>query len=73
MALEPKVAWDRRFVFAGVGDRMSTSGQARRLWEHWDRPRIAWYQGGHVGFFWAGAITQFVDDALGASGLVVRR
>ena len=69
LVLEPKVAWDRRFLFAGVGDRMSTSGQARRLWEHWDRPRIAWYQGGHVGFFWAGTITDFVTQALRDSGL----
>ena len=70
LVLEPKPSRDRRFLFAGIGDRMSTSHQARRLWEHWDRPRMAWYAGGHVGFFWAGEVSRFVEEALAASGLV---
>ncbi|HZT67772.1 MAG TPA: alpha/beta hydrolase [Acidimicrobiales bacterium] len=69
LALTPKPPRDRRYVFAGVGDRMSTSGQARRLWEHWERPKMAWYPGGHLGFFWQGAVTSFVTDALVESGL----
>ena len=43
--------------------------QARRLWLHWDRPRIAWYPGGHVGFWWAANVTRFVTDALVESEL----
>ncbi|HEX4864644.1 MAG TPA: alpha/beta hydrolase [Acidimicrobiales bacterium] len=70
LVLAPKVPLDRRFIFAGAGDRMSTAGQARRLWEHWERPRIAWYSGGHIGFFLAGAVQQFVTEALNQSGLV---
>jgi hypothetical protein len=70
LVLEPKPERDRRFLFAGIGDRMSTSRQARRLWEHWDRPNMAWYAGGHVGFFWAGQVSRFVEEALAASGLV---
>jgi dienelactone hydrolase len=70
LVLQPKPARDRRFLFAGIGDRMSTSRQARKLWEHWDRPQMAWYPGGHVGFFFAGDISRFVDGALAASGLV---
>jgi hypothetical protein len=69
LVLSPKLPRERRFVFAGTGDRMSTSGQAQRLWEHWDRPRVAWYPGGHVGFWWAGAINRFVTEALVSSGL----
>jgi dienelactone hydrolase len=69
LVLGPKPPKDRRFLFAGVGDRMSTSGQARRLWEHWDRPSIAWYPGGHVGFFWTSEVSRFVEDALRTSGL----
>lgn len=69
LVLEPKVARDRRYIFAGVGDRMSTAGQARRLWEHWDRPRIEWYPGGHIGFFFAGSVQRFVLEALSESGL----
>ena len=72
LALTPKLPVDRRFIFAGVGDRMSTAGQARRLWDHWDRPRIAWYPGGHIGFFFAGAVQRLVREALEESGLVVR-
>jgi pimeloyl-ACP methyl ester carboxylesterase len=72
LALEPKPAKDRRFLFAGIGDRMSTAAQARRLWEHWDRPQMAWYPGGHVGFFWASSVNQFVDEALLSTGLVSR-
>lgn len=73
LVLAPKVAKDRRFIFAGAGDRMSTAGQARRLWEHWDRPKIAWYPGGHIGFFVAGAVQRFVTDALADSGMVTQK
>ncbi|HET6915216.1 MAG TPA: alpha/beta hydrolase [Acidimicrobiales bacterium] len=73
LVLAPKVAKDRRFIFAGAGDRMSTAGQARRLWEHWDRPKIAWYPGGHIGFFVAGAVQRFVTDALADCGMVTQK
>jgi hypothetical protein len=69
LVLTPKLPRERRYVFAGLGDRMSTADQARRLWQHWDRPRIAWYPGGHVGFWWAANVTRFVTDALTESGL----
>jgi hypothetical protein len=69
LVLTPTPPRDRLFVFAGLGDRMSTSGQALRLWEHWDRPRVAWYPGGHVGFWWAGSVNRFVTDALISCGL----
>ena len=49
MSFEPKVPHDRRFVFAGYGDRVAIPEQARVLWEHWDKPRISWYPGNHVG------------------------
>jgi hypothetical protein len=71
LVLQPKLPRDRRYVFAGLGDRMSTSGQALRLWEHWDRPSVAWYPGGHVGFWWVGSVNRFVTDALISSGLSV--
>lgn len=69
LVLAPQVERDRRFIFAGVGDRMSTAGQARRLWEHWDRPAIEWYPGGHIGFFMAGGVQRYVTAALVAAGL----
>lgn len=71
LVLNPKVKEGRRYVFAGLGDRMAGSDQARRLWEHWGRGPIAWYPGGHIGFFWTGRVSRFLDDALSASGLAV--
>jgi hypothetical protein len=71
LVLTPKLSRERRYVFAGLGDRMSTSGQALRLWEHWDRPRIAWYPGGHVGFWWVASVNRFVTEALISCGLSV--
>ncbi|HXQ61828.1 MAG TPA: alpha/beta hydrolase [Acidimicrobiales bacterium] len=64
LAMDCQVPFDRRFIFAGLGDRMSTFGQARRLWLHWGRPSLATYAGGHVGFFWSRAVRKLVDDAL---------
>jgi dienelactone hydrolase len=64
LAMDCKVPFERRFIFAGLADRMSTFGHARRLWLHWDRPAFETYAGGHVGFFWSPAVKRFVDDAL---------
>jgi hypothetical protein len=69
LVLAPKLPKERRYVFAGLGDRMSTSGQAQRLWEHWDRPRVAWYPGGHMGFWWVSSVNRFVTEALISCGL----
>ena len=60
---------DRRYIFAGLGDRMATFGHARRLWLHWDRPPLATYHGGHIGFYWSATVKRFVDEALQVSGL----
>jgi hypothetical protein len=47
--MDCKVPFERRYIFAGLADRMSTFGQARNLWLHWGRPTLAAYAGGHVG------------------------
>ena len=39
LALSCQVPVAQRYLYAGLADRMSTFGQARRLWLHWDRPR----------------------------------
>jgi pimeloyl-ACP methyl ester carboxylesterase len=67
LAMECRVPLGRRFIFAGLADRMSTFGQARRLWLHWDRPALATYPGGHLGFFWSTEVKRFVDHALAGS------
>jgi pimeloyl-ACP methyl ester carboxylesterase len=48
LALEPKVAKERRFILGATGDRLVTPDQVRDLWVHWDRPRIAWGAASHL-------------------------
>ncbi len=67
LAMACAVPKDGRYIYAGLGDRMSTFGQARRLWLHWDRPSLAAYRGGHVGFFWSNAVRNLVAEAMTAA------
>ena len=65
----PVVPFERRFMFAGLIDRMATPQQALALWEHWEHPRIAWYGGNHVGFLWSHRVETLVREALVSTGL----
>ena len=70
LSLLPRVPMQGRFIYAGVADRLvHPRDQVLRLWEHWGRPEIEWYQGGHTGFFRSRPVHEFVDDALIQSGL----
>jgi len=69
LAMPPRVPRERRFIFAGLGDRVASPAQTERLWEHWERPEVAWYQGGHVGYLWHSKVREFVTRALKSSGL----
>ena len=60
-----KVPLDRRFIFAGYGDRLATPEQAQRLWQHWDQPPISWYSGNHVGYLWSKQVSDFLMASLG--------
>lgn len=64
LAMPPLVAPERRFIFAGLGDRMAVPAQARALWEQWDEPVIRWYPGNHVGYLWSAKVGAFVDGIL---------
>jgi hypothetical protein len=69
--LTPSVPMQGRFIYAGIADRLvHPRDQVIRLWQHWGRPEIHWYQGGHTGFFRSQPVQQFIDDALVQSGLV---
>jgi hypothetical protein len=71
LSLQPKVAPEGRFIYAGVADRIvHPREQVLALWEHWGRPNIGWYRGGHTGFFQARPVQEFIDTALVQSGLV---
>ena len=55
---------DRRFIFAGAGDRVVRSPQVLDLWHHWQKPEIYWHGGGHVAGQWNRGIATFIEDAL---------
>jgi hypothetical protein len=73
MSFEPKIPRDRRYLFAGYGDRMAGTKQAMMLWEHWDRPTISWYPGNHVGYLWSRQVESFLGDSLTAAGFSTTR
>lgn len=64
LAMHPLVPKERRFIFAGLGDRMAVPSQAHALWEHWDQPTISWFPGNHVGYLWSAKVGGFVDSVL---------
>jgi dienelactone hydrolase len=70
LALQPQVKKERRYIFAGVADRLVPSEQVRDLWVHWDRPRIVWYQGAHVTFRMHAEVGRLFQDALRESNLL---
>ncbi len=71
LSMEPKVPPQGRFIYAGVADRIvHPRQQVIQLWEHWGRPDIGWYRGGHTGFFQARPVQQYIEAALVQSGLV---
>ncbi|WP_099023754.1 alpha/beta hydrolase family protein [Mycolicibacterium palauense] len=71
LSLTPRVPMAGRFIYAGVADRLvHPRDQVMRLWEHWGRPDIEWYQGAHTGFYRSRPVQDFIDGALVRSGLV---
>ena len=69
-SFRPRLARRRRFLYAGVRDRLAPPDHARDLWRHWEEPRIGWYSGGHVSFLWEPAVKTFLLDALRDSELL---
>ena len=68
LRLAPRVPRDRRFIFAGYGDRLAPPKQAQTLWEHWEKPQISWYAGNHVGYLWSKQVSRFLVDSLADAG-----
>lgn len=66
--LAPRTPADRRFIFAGHADRITTPAQADRLWQAWDRCTIRWFDGGHVSYFWSGQVARFIDRVMAEAG-----
>jgi len=69
LAMPVALPHQRRFIYAGIADRLVRPDQVQRLIEHWERPATLWYRGGHAGFAASRRVRAFVDEALRASGL----
>ena len=67
LALTPRVPRERRYIFGAIADRLVPADQVRDLWRHWERPRIEWYQGGHLTFPRHAGVRSLVDEALRAA------
>jgi dienelactone hydrolase len=67
--LKPKVPHEHRAIFGAVADRLVPADQVRDLWRHWDRPRIVWYQGGHVTFRAHPDVRRLIEDTLRGAGV----
>jgi hypothetical protein len=63
-SFRPRVPRRRRYLYAGVRDRLAPPDHARDLWRHWDEPRIGWYSGSHVSFVWEPEVKAFLLEAL---------
>ncbi|MEW6777685.1 MAG: alpha/beta hydrolase family protein [Bdellovibrionota bacterium] len=48
LLLKPLVPKERRFIIAGLGDRLVPPSHPYALWRHWDECQIHWFPGGHV-------------------------
>ncbi|MGO9381385.1 MAG: alpha/beta hydrolase family protein [Mycobacterium sp.] len=71
LSLSPLVPMQGRFIYAGVADQVvHPREQVVRLWDHWGKPEIVWYPGGHTGFFRSRPVQRFVEAALQQSGLL---
>ncbi len=71
LSLTPRVPLRGRFIYAGLADQLvHPRDQVVRLWEHWGKPEIVWYEGGHTGFFSSRPVQRSVDAALEMSGLL---
>ena len=49
LSYQSKVPHSKQLIIAGRGDPVIPSSQPQLLWEHWHRPRIEWFEGGHLG------------------------
>ncbi|MDB4110183.1 alpha/beta hydrolase, partial [bacterium] len=64
LAMQPLVAHDRRYIYAGLLDRWVRPGNVKTLWEHWGQPSIHWYNGSHLSFPFEKSVKRYVDGAL---------
>jgi len=69
LALPPRLSKERRFIYAGIADRIVHPDQPRALWRHWDEPEIHWFSGGHVLGVMNASTREFLSRCLATTGL----
>jgi hypothetical protein len=69
LAFAPLIPHEKRFIYAGLADRVVKPYQPRALWRHWDEPEIHWFSGGHVLGIWNDSIRDFMVQALETTGM----
>ena len=66
--VEPRLDVDRRYIYAGKVDQISSAHQALTLWNHWSTPSMHWFDGGHLGgALWDRGVKRYVDAAIAAT------
>lgn len=51
LSYPPQTKRERVLILAGIGDKIVPPRQPKLLWDHWKRPRLLWFRGGHVAQF----------------------
>jgi hypothetical protein len=69
LALVPRLPRERRFIYAGIADRVVRPDQPSALWRHWEQPEIHWFSGGHMLGMRKPSVAPFVARALASAGL----
>lgn len=69
LALAPRVAKERRFVFGGNADQLVPAAQVQALVRHWEQPTTTWFTGAHLSFGLHEAVTRQLAEAFRAGGL----
>ncbi|MEZ5144828.1 MAG: hypothetical protein R2726_20280 [Acidimicrobiales bacterium] len=70
LVLDPTVPFERRYVFAGQGDRMAPPPAGVRPVAALGQAPHAVVPGNHMGFLWSSEVKGFIDEALTERGLV---
>jgi len=70
LKFDPITPHSARAIAGGLADKLiDPVDQVAPLWEHWGRPRILWFPGGHVGHLVRRDLHTFVDETLESTGL----
>ncbi len=65
---KPVLPKERLMLIGGVDDRITFAKHTALIWEHWDRPRLEWFPGGHLLHWGQGAYLKSMRRFLGDIG-----